>query len=63
MKEFVAEIGTIGQLRHPNLVRVLGYCRGKEELILVYDYMPNGSLDKFLYNKTEFILIGIKGLK
>ncbi|KAL9349302.1 hypothetical protein Peur_056557 [Populus x canadensis] len=56
MKEFVAEIGTIGQLRHPNLVRVLGYCRGKEELILVYDYMPNGSLDKFLYNKTEFIL-------
>ncbi|KAJ6387943.1 hypothetical protein OIU77_026496 [Salix suchowensis] len=45
MKEFVAEIGTTGQLRHPNLVRVLGYCRGEKELILVYDYMHNGSLD------------------
>ncbi|KAF9686375.1 hypothetical protein SADUNF_Sadunf03G0152100 [Salix dunnii] len=53
MKEFVAEIGTTGQLRHPNLVRVLGYCRGKKELILVYDYMPNGSLDRFLYSKAE----------
>ncbi|CAK7336521.1 unnamed protein product [Dovyalis caffra] len=56
MKEFVAEIGTIGQLRHPHLVRVLGYCRGKEELLLVYDYMPKGSLDKFLYSKTKVIL-------
>ncbi|XP_028775447.1 L-type lectin-domain containing receptor kinase V.9-like [Neltuma alba] len=49
MKEFVAEISTIGRLRHPNLVRLLGYCRKRKELFLVYDYMPNGSLDKFLY--------------
>ncbi|XP_020535054.1 putative L-type lectin-domain containing receptor kinase V.2 isoform X2 [Jatropha curcas] len=49
MREFVAEIATIGRLRHPNLVRLLGYCRRKNELFLVYDYMPNGSLDKFLY--------------
>ncbi|XP_050203685.1 L-type lectin-domain containing receptor kinase V.9-like [Mercurialis annua] len=55
MKEFVAEIATIGRLRHPNLVRLLGYCRGKGELILVYDYMPNASLDKFIY-KTEVTL-------
>ncbi|XVF18794.1 hypothetical protein REPUB_Repub11eG0054000 [Reevesia pubescens] len=50
MREFVAEIATIGRLRHPNLVRLLGYCRRKNELLLVYDYMPNGSLDKFLYH-------------
>ncbi|XVF71530.1 hypothetical protein PTKIN_Ptkin12aG0045400 [Pterospermum kingtungense] len=50
MREFVAEIATIGRLRHPNLVRLLGYCRRKHELLLVYDYMPNGSLDKFLYH-------------
>ncbi|KAK9016541.1 hypothetical protein V6N11_079037 [Hibiscus sabdariffa] len=50
MSEFVAEIATIGRLRHPNLVRLLGYCRRKHELLLVYDYMPNGSLDKFLYH-------------
>ncbi|XWS43747.1 hypothetical protein CRYUN_Cryun16bG0130400 [Craigia yunnanensis] len=56
MNEFIAEIGTIGRLRHPNLVRLLGYCRSKAELLLVYDFMPNGSLDKFLHNKTELTL-------
>ncbi|KAL5718652.1 hypothetical protein ACHQM5_011532 [Ranunculus cassubicifolius] len=47
--EFIAEIVSIGQLRHRNLVQLLGYCRRKGELLLVYDYMPNGSLDKFLF--------------
>nr|GEU56643.1 L-type lectin-domain containing receptor kinase V.9-like [Tanacetum cinerariifolium] len=55
MKEFVAEIATIGRLRHPNLVRLLGYCRRKGELFLVYDYMPNLSLDSLLFN-SETIL-------
>ncbi|XP_058099348.1 probable L-type lectin-domain containing receptor kinase I.5 isoform X2 [Magnolia sinica] len=49
MKEFVAEITSIGRLRHRNLVQLLGYCRRKGELLLVYDFMPNGSLDKFLF--------------
>ncbi|KAJ6843905.1 L-type lectin-domain containing receptor kinase IV.2-like [Iris pallida] len=53
MKEFVAEIVSIGQLRHRNVVQLLGYCRRKGELLLVYDYMPNGSLDGFLYDKTR----------
>jgi len=48
-KEFITEIVSIGHLRHRNLVQLLGYCRRKGELLLVYDYMPNGSLDKFLY--------------
>ncbi|KAL6508892.1 hypothetical protein OROHE_021451 [Orobanche hederae] len=52
MKEFVAEIATIGRLRHPNLVRLLGYCRRKGELFLVYDYMPNTSLDNFIFNSN-----------
>ncbi|KAB1199054.1 L-type lectin-domain containing receptor kinase IV.2 [Morella rubra] len=50
MKEFVAEIISLGRLRHRNLVQLLGYCRRRGELFLVYDYMPNGSLDKFLYS-------------
>ncbi|KAG2252334.1 hypothetical protein Bca52824_082470 [Brassica carinata] len=53
MREFLAEISTIGRLRHPNLVRLLGYCRHKEHLYLVYDFMPNGSLDKYLYRNGE----------
>jgi len=53
IKEFVAEVVSIGRLRHRNLVQLLGYCRRKGELLLVYDYMPNGSLDKYLYGKEE----------
>ncbi|XP_059647096.1 L-type lectin-domain containing receptor kinase IV.1-like [Cornus florida] len=56
MKEFVAEIVSIGRLRHRNVVQFLGYCRRKGELLLVYDYMPNGSLEKFLYDQPEFTL-------
>ncbi|XVF55233.1 hypothetical protein PTKIN_Ptkin06aG0020400 [Pterospermum kingtungense] len=56
MREFVAEIVSIGRLRHRNLVQLLGYCRRKGELLLVYDYMPNGSLDKYLYNQPKVCL-------
>ncbi|XP_042489879.1 L-type lectin-domain containing receptor kinase IV.1-like [Macadamia integrifolia] len=51
-REFVAEIVSIGKLRNRNIVPLLGYCRRKGELFLVYDFMPNGSLDKFLFDQT-----------
>ncbi|KAJ8750516.1 hypothetical protein K2173_015667 [Erythroxylum novogranatense] len=50
IKQFVSEIVSMGRLRHRNLVQLLGYCRRKGELLLVYEYMPNGSLDKFLFS-------------
>ncbi|KAH7658088.1 Non-specific serine/threonine protein kinase protein [Dioscorea alata] len=53
VREFVAEIVSLGKLRHRNLVQLLGYCRCKGELLLVYEYMPNGSLDKYLFSETE----------
>ncbi|CAN8287348.1 unnamed protein product [Cochlearia groenlandica] len=56
MKEFVAEIVSIGRMSHRNLVPLLGYCRRRGELLLVYDFMPNGSLDKYLYNSPEVTL-------
>ncbi|XP_010553278.1 PREDICTED: L-type lectin-domain containing receptor kinase IV.1-like [Tarenaya hassleriana] len=56
MKEFVAEIVSIGRMSHRNLVPLLGYCRRRGELLLVYDYMPNGSLDRYLYNNPEVTL-------
>ncbi|KAI8560573.1 hypothetical protein RHMOL_Rhmol04G0268100 [Rhododendron molle] len=56
MKEFVAEIVSIGRMRHRNLVQLLGYCRRKGELLLVYDYMPSGSLDKLLYDQPSCTL-------
>ncbi|XP_057536076.1 L-type lectin-domain containing receptor kinase SIT2-like [Amaranthus tricolor] len=54
MREFVAEIVSMGRLRHRNLIQLLGYCRRKGELLLVYDYMPNGSLDKVLFRSSDF---------
>ncbi|CDP14370.1 unnamed protein product [Coffea canephora] len=56
MREFIAEIISIGRLRHRNLVPLLGYCRRKGELLLVYEFMSNGSLDKFLYNQPKSTL-------
>ncbi|CAL9002591.1 unnamed protein product [Prunus brigantina] len=56
MKEFVAEIVSNGRLRHRNLVPLLGYCRRKGELLLVYEHMPNGSLDKYLYGQPAITL-------
>ncbi|CAO2142703.1 unnamed protein product [Urochloa humidicola] len=53
MKEFIAETVSIGRLQNRNLVQLLGYCRRKGELLLVYEYMPNGSLDKYLHNGNE----------
>ncbi|PKU76070.1 L-type lectin-domain containing receptor kinase S.4-like [Dendrobium catenatum] len=50
LREFVAEIASIGRLRHRNLVRMQGWCRRRADLLLVYDYMPNGSLDKYLFS-------------
>lgn len=53
MKEFIAEVVSIGRLQHRNLVQLLGYCRRKGELLLVYEYMANGSLDKHLYSEGD----------
>lgn len=49
--EFVAELSVIACLRHKNLVQLEGWCDEKGELQLVYEYMPNGSLDKALYGE------------
>ena len=51
-REFLAEISIISQIRHRNLVQLQGWCREKEKLLLVYEYMPNGSLDTWLFKKT-----------
>ncbi|CAN6207885.1 unnamed protein product [Urochloa humidicola] len=53
IKQFVAEVVSMGHLQHNNVVKLFGYCRRKGELLLVYDYMVNGSLDKYLYGEEE----------
>ncbi|KAK1292517.1 L-type lectin-domain containing receptor kinase IV.2 [Acorus calamus] len=60
VREFIAETASIGQLRHRHIVRLLGYCRREGELLLVYDYMPNGSLDKLLFDESKTMTLGWK---
>ncbi|CAO2037357.1 unnamed protein product [Urochloa humidicola] len=48
-KQFVSEVRTIGVIQHVNLVRLRGFCSHGGERLLVYDHMPNGSLDKALF--------------
>ncbi|CAO2209214.1 unnamed protein product [Urochloa humidicola] len=52
-REFLAEVQTIGNIHHINLVRLIGFCAEKSHRLLVYEYMPKGSLDKWIYYRHE----------
>lgn len=51
--DFLSELTIINRLRHKHLVRLLGWCHKSGMLLLVYDYMPNGSLDNHLFHELE----------
>uniref|UniRef100_A0A7N0ZVP7 non-specific serine/threonine protein kinase n=1 Tax=Kalanchoe fedtschenkoi TaxID=63787 RepID=A0A7N0ZVP7_KALFE len=53
-KEWLAEINYLGQLHHPNLVKLIGYCLEDEHRLLVYEFMPRGSLDNHLFRRNSY---------
>ncbi|KAL6135320.1 hypothetical protein ACLB2K_067548 [Fragaria x ananassa] len=55
-KQFRTEVSTIGTIQHVNLVRLRGFCSEGAKRLLVYDYMPNGSLDAHLFNCQSDVL-------
>eukprot|EP00268_Persea_americana_P013288 TRINITY_DN15790_c0_g1_i1.p1 TRINITY_DN15790_c0_g1~~TRINITY_DN15790_c0_g1_i1.p1 ORF type:complete len:405 (-),score=74.17 TRINITY_DN15790_c0_g1_i1:133-1347(-) len=52
-KEFLVEVKTIGSIHHLNMVRLIGFCAEKSFRLLVYEYMCNGSLDKWIFHENE----------
>ena len=48
-QDFINEVATIGRIHHVNVVRLVGFCIQRSKWALIYDYMPNGSLDKFVF--------------
>ncbi|XP_058763583.1 G-type lectin S-receptor-like serine/threonine-protein kinase At2g19130 [Vicia villosa] len=54
-KQFRTEVSTIGTVQHVNLVRLRGFCSEGDKRLLVYDYMPNGSLDSHLFQNSKVL--------
>ncbi|PIA32614.1 hypothetical protein AQUCO_04400065v1 [Aquilegia coerulea] len=61
-EEFINEVVTIGRTNHVNVVSLLGYCNEGKKRALVYEFMPNGSLEKFIYNTGSSHQLGWKKL-
>ncbi|KAM3399520.1 hypothetical protein ACQJBY_004738 [Aegilops geniculata] len=52
-EDFISEVSTIGRIHHINVVRLVGFCSEEMRRALVYEYMPNGSLDKYIFSAEK----------
>ncbi|XP_068344212.1 uncharacterized protein [Pyrus communis] len=59
-QDFISEVNTIGRIHHVNVVQLVGYCVEGSKHALVYDFMLNGSLDKYIYCKEGSIPLSCK---
>ncbi|KAG1364160.1 serine/threonine-protein kinase [Cocos nucifera] len=55
-REWLAEVNYLGQLSHPNLVKLIGYCCENEHRLLVYEYMACGSLERHLFRRIALTM-------
>ncbi|XP_042011791.1 phytosulfokine receptor 2-like [Salvia splendens] len=53
LREFRAEMETLGRIRHPNIVQILGFCSTGQDRVLIYEFIEKGSLDQWLYDTSD----------
>jgi serine/threonine protein kinase len=56
IKEYASEVKIISRLRHRNLGQLIGWCHERGELLLIYEFMPNGSLDSHLFTEESLLI-------
>ena len=49
-QDFISEVATIGRIHHMNVVQLIGFCARGPKRALIYEFMPNGSLDKYIFS-------------
>lgn len=59
-KEFISEVAKIGRIHHANVVKLIGFCIEGSKRALVYEFMPNGSLDKYIYSQEGTVSLSYK---
>lgn len=59
-QEFINEVATIGRIHHLNVVKLIGFCAERSKRALIYEFMPNGSLDKHIFAREVTTTISIK---
>ena len=58
IKEFLAEVKTIGNMHHINLARLVRFCSKKSYRLLAYEYMCDGSLDNWIFRRNRHVVLG-----
>ncbi|KAL7147354.1 hypothetical protein ABFS83_06G102200 [Erythranthe nasuta] len=59
-QEFISEVGTIGLIHHVNVVQLIGFCLEGSKCALVYEFLPNGSLDRYIFSQQGIEARGLK---
>ncbi|PIN01637.1 Serine/threonine protein kinase [Handroanthus impetiginosus] len=59
-QEFISEVGTIGRIHHVNIVQLIGFSVERSKCALVYEYLPNGSLDRYIFSQESLEAVALR---